>query len=83
MTGPDKEQFVLPEEQFDLHQIALEGYVYFYPLVTMEMTRRQMSNSPPGQIPGRGPMNTFVHVRQFPTVESVTWSGRTSTPSTR
>jgi len=31
MTGPDKEQFVLPEEQFDLHQIALEGYVYFYP----------------------------------------------------
>jgi hypothetical protein len=32
MTGPDKEQFVLPEEQFDLHQIALEGYVYFYPM---------------------------------------------------
>jgi len=31
MTGAAKEQFVLPEEQLDLHQIALEGYVYFYP----------------------------------------------------
>jgi hypothetical protein len=57
------------EKQFDLHQIALEGYAYFYPLVTMELTRRQMTNSPSGQTPGRGPMNTFVHIRQFPTAE--------------
>jgi hypothetical protein len=57
------------EPQFDLHQIALEGYAYFYPLLTMEMTRRQMTNSPLGQAVGRGPMNTFVHVRQFPTAD--------------
>ena len=35
------------EKQFDLHQIALEGYAYFYPLVTMELTRRQW-------LPGHG-----------------------------
>jgi hypothetical protein len=57
------------EKQFDLHQIALEGYAYFYPLVTMEMTRRQLTNSPAGQAVGHGPMNTFVHVRQFPTAD--------------
>jgi hypothetical protein len=57
------------EKQFDLHKIALEGYEYFYPLLTMEMTRRQVTNSPQGQAPGRGPMNTFAHIRQFPTAD--------------
>jgi len=57
------------EKQFDLHQIALEGYAYFYPLVTMELTRRQLTNNPPGQAVGHGPMNTFVHIRQFPTAD--------------
>ena len=57
------------EKQFDLHKIALEGYEYFYPLLTMEMTRRQVTNSPPEQSPGRGPMNTFAHIRQFPTAD--------------
>jgi hypothetical protein len=57
------------EKQFDLHQIALEGYAYFYPLVTMELTRRQLTNNAPGQAVGHGPMNTFVHIRQFPTAD--------------
>jgi hypothetical protein len=57
------------ETQFDLRQIALEGYAYFYPLVTMELTRRQLTNNPLGQAVGHGPMNTFVHVRQFPTAD--------------
>jgi hypothetical protein len=82
MTGPDKEQFVLPEEQFDLHQIALEGYVYFYPMGDDDDVPADVEQFA-GAIPGRGPLNAFVHVRQFATVDSVTWSGRTSTPSTR
>lgn len=57
------------EPQFDLRQIALEGYAYFYPLVTMELTRRQLTNNPLGQAVGHGPMNTFVHIRQFPTAD--------------
>jgi len=54
------------EEQFDVHTIGLEAYSYFYPMISMELTRRQLTNIEAGVMPGRGPMNTFSHVRQFP-----------------
>ncbi len=41
------------------------GWTYLYPLVRMELTRRQMANSGVGQQPGRGLMNQFVHIRSF------------------
>ena len=47
--------------------IAVEAYVYLYPLVTMEMTRRQMTSGAPGARTGRGPMGAFTHVTAFPT----------------
>jgi hypothetical protein len=47
--------------------IALEAYVYLYPLITMEVTRRQGTNyARMGENAFRGPMNGFVHVRAFP-----------------
>ena len=46
--------------------IAQEAYVYLYPLITMDVTRRQQTNAEPGKMPGRGPHNTFVHIRTFP-----------------
>ena len=54
---------------FAPHLLGSEAYVYLYPLVTMETTRRQMTNAPPGAIPGHGPMNTFTHIRAFPTAD--------------
>jgi hypothetical protein len=50
----------------ETHDIAVEAYIYFYPLVLMDITRRQMTNSEPGKVIGHGPMNTFTHVRAFP-----------------
>src|SRR5215831_2087328 len=55
-----------PEE---VHQIGMEAYVYFYPLVTMDVTRRQMTNIEAGKMVGRGPMNGFTHIRAYPTAE--------------
>lgn len=43
-----------------------EAYIYGYPLVTIEMTRRVMTNvaEPKGT---HGPMRQFVKMRQYPT----------------
>ena len=46
--------------------IAVEAYVYTYPLVMMDMTRRVMTNVPPGLKPGLGPKNAFHHFRTYP-----------------
>ncbi len=48
------------------YEIGCEAYWYFYPLITMDVSRRQMTNLPPGQKPGFGPMNTYSHVRAYP-----------------
>lgn len=46
--------------------IATEAYYYFYPLISMEITRRQLTNIDAGKEIGRGPSNTFSHMREFP-----------------
>ncbi len=49
------------------YEIGVEGYTYLYPVVLMETTRRQMTNvESAGQVIGRGPADTFVHLRAFP-----------------
>jgi hypothetical protein len=53
----------------EAHRIAVEAYLYFYPLVTMDVTRKVMTNVSDGTKPGAGPMNQFSHMRAFPTAE--------------
>ena len=48
--------------------IAVDAYLYTYPLVLMDFTRRQMTNAVSGT-EDRPPMNSFYHLRAFPTVE--------------
>ena len=50
----------------EAHAIGVDAYVYFYPLVTMDLTRRQMTNIPAGKEPGFGPPNTFNNVPAYP-----------------
>ena len=57
---------VTPQEAYE---IGVEAYVYFYALVTMDVTRRQLTNIEGGIMPGRGPMNTFSHIRAYPTAD--------------
>lgn len=49
--------------------IAVDAYLYFYPLVTMDVTRRQFTNVEPGQEFGKGPMNLFTNIPSYPPPE--------------
>ena len=49
--------------------IAQEAYVYLYPLVLMDLTRKQLTNTDPKVNPFAGPANAFTSVRAFPTAE--------------
>lgn len=53
----------------DLRTLSYEAFVYFYPIVTMDVTRRQALNAPAGSTPGSGPPNRFSHMRAFPTAD--------------
>jgi hypothetical protein len=50
----------------EAQSVALEAYIYFYPLVIMDVTRKHFTNIEAGKKFGRGPMNTFTHARTFP-----------------
>jgi hypothetical protein len=50
----------------EANAIAADAYVYFYPLVSMDITRKQSINVAPGKEFAKGPMNTFVNVPAFP-----------------
>ena len=50
-------------------EIGVNAYLYFYPLVTMDVTRRQMTNMASGEKPGYGPSNKFDHIREYPSAD--------------
>jgi hypothetical protein len=56
---------VQAENAFEALPDGVQAYIYGYPLVTMEMTRRVMTNvrQPEGT---RAPMGQFVRMRQYP-----------------
>jgi hypothetical protein len=57
-----------PITQEEAHSIGVAAYLYLYPLVTMEVTRRQLVNtSKPSGL--HAPMNMFVNVAAFPSAD--------------
>jgi hypothetical protein len=46
--------------------IGVDAYIYFYPLLSMDITRKQFTNIEPGKEFGKGPMNMFVNVPVYP-----------------
>jgi hypothetical protein len=49
--------------------VATDAYIYLYPLVAMDVTRKQMTNLPVGKRLGFGPSNMFVNVPMYPGAE--------------
>ena len=63
-TLTQSKQSALTQEQ--AYEIAKEAYAYFYPMLTMEVTRLQCTNLKPGEKPGFAPANQFSHIRAYP-----------------
>lgn len=53
----------------EAHDIGVNAYLYFYPLITMDVTRKQLTNVEPGKAEIGGPMNTFANVSAYPTAD--------------
>ena len=64
----------------EAHAIGVDAYLYFYSLVTMDLTREQLSNVEPGKGFG-GPMNTLQTFRRILRLRIERWYGPTSTRS--
>jgi len=64
LTTPTSAQGAITEQE--ARAIGVDAYLYFYPLITMDVTRKQLTNTEPGKGFG-GPMNTFVNLPAYPT----------------
>ena len=73
--------------------IGVDAYLYFYPLISIDITRKQSTNIEAGKEFGKGPMNMFVNVPAFPpadlkvivrinfdTLYSIAWLDLTNEP---
>jgi hypothetical protein len=81
-----------PLTEREARAIAVDAYLYFYSLVSMDVTRRQSTNLKVGEIPAFGPMNMFHNVPCFPpadlkavrvsfdTLYSIAWLDLTEEP---
>jgi hypothetical protein len=49
-----------------IHAIGVNAYTYFYPLLSMDITRKQFTNIEPGKEFGKGPMNMFINIPEYP-----------------
>lgn len=57
-----------PISEQEARDIAVDAYIYLYPLVSMDVTRRQLTNVEAGKGFG-APMNSFANIRAYPRAE--------------
>lgn len=50
----------------EAHAIGVSAYLYFYPIITMDVSRKQFTNVEPGKEIGYAPMNMFANVPEYP-----------------
>ena len=67
-TGIQTKAMAAITEQ-EARAIAIDAFLYFYPLVSIDITRRVATNVEAGKIPGFGPANMFHSFSSFPTAD--------------
>jgi hypothetical protein len=82
-----------PITEQEARAIGIDAYLYFYAMLSMDITRKQFTNVEPGKVFGKGPMNMFVNVPEYPpadfkgvvrsnfdTLYSIAWLDLTTEP---
>src|SRR6516165_6405024 len=82
-----------PVTEQEARAIGVDAYLYLYPLVIMDLTRKQLTNVEPGKEFAKGPMNEFASVPAYPpasfkgvvrvnfdTLYSIAWLDLTNEP---
>ncbi len=59
-----------PITEQEAHAIGVDAYLYLYSLVTMDITRRQLTNVAANTVPLRNPMNLFANVPAYPSADT-------------
>jgi hypothetical protein len=70
LAAPAGAQSAITEQ--DAHAIGVDAYLYFYPLVSVDITRKVATNVDAGTIPGFGPANMFNSFAAFPAADNKT-----------
>jgi hypothetical protein len=65
--APSRAQAAITEQE--AHAIAVDAYLYFYSLVSVDLTRRVAINIEAGKVPGLGPANMFNSFTAFPAAD--------------
>ena len=63
-AAPAGAQSAISEQE--AHAIGVDAYLYFYSLISVDVTRRVAINIEPGKRPGYGPANMFNSIPAFP-----------------
>jgi len=61
-------QSAITEEE--AHAIGVDAYLYFYPLISFDVTRLYSTNIEPGKEPLKAPMNTFASAAAYPSADN-------------
>jgi hypothetical protein len=65
VSSTSQAESISPDEA---HAIGVDAYVYFYPLVTMDITRKQLTNVERAEGIS-APMNSFANIPAYPTAD--------------
>jgi len=68
-NGPGAARAAETVSERDAHAIGVQAYLYFYSPITMDLTRKQLTNAvkPEGLY---GPMNTFANISEYPAADT-------------
>ena len=53
----------------EAHAIGMDAYTYFYSLITMDLTRRQLTNHEPAPGSIYAAPNSFANIPEYPTAD--------------